>query len=176
MIHFYPRSPCGERPALCAEFAACVAISIHVPLAGNVLPFSKTPLSGFLFLSTFPLRGTSGIPDTIHGIFGYFYPRSPCGERHEHGEEGWWYWKFLSTFPLRGTSFVPCVVMPHLLISIHVPLAGNVSEPYIFISELSVFLSTFPLRGTSSSSFTFLVRPSRFLSTFPLRGTSVCLL
>ena len=123
---------------------------------------------------------------------------------------------FLSTFPLRGTSGSGVSVAENAVISIHVPLAGNVDgtargeravsisihvplagnvsppaspfpltsyfyprspcgeRPCLYSLDLPTvsFLSTFPLRGTSpslrlSSHFLFI-----FLSTVPLRGTS----
>ena len=80
--HFYPRSPCGERLVRLGSPPGLGYISIHVPLAGNVLP-SLTPSGAqHIFLSTFPLRGTSN-----HALSQQTTPR-----------------KFLSTFPLRGTS------------------------------------------------------------------------
>ena len=78
--YFYPRSPCGERRL-----------------------YYATSAEDNIFLSTFPLRGTSTYQDlvalgenisihvplagnvyTLDEIIGgeeYFYPRSPCGER-----------------------------------------------------------------------------------------------
>ena len=58
-MHFYPRSPCGERPSVCHGLCAWSIISIHVPLAGNVVWTEMCGAINELFLSTFPLRGTS---------------------------------------------------------------------------------------------------------------------
>ena len=81
----------------------------------------------------------------------YFYPRSPCGERHAERHicadlvgisihvplagnvevtcpYGTQEMAFLSTFPLRGTSFIGIEIEPEYFISIHVPLAGNVTR------------------------------------------------
>ena len=125
-------------------------ISIHVPLAGNVLNATFCTVRSFSFLSTFPLRGTSfaGLA-RLHRIFGFlstfplrgtsshhtplrlplpnFYPRSPCGERPEEPISRYCPSVFLSTFPLRGTSRSVSVDADFLTISIHVPLAGNVA-------------------------------------------------
>ena len=149
-------------------------ISIHVPLAGNVLPLALISLSATVFLSTFPLRGTSECQPILYQPRGisihvplagnvrdddkafdtvgkYFYPRSPCGERPKMFAATSPVAVFLSTFPLRGTSMIaccqpslkfyfyprsPCGERPlaqrqsHCLviISIHVPLAGNVNR------------------------------------------------
>ena len=57
--HFYPRSPCGERPYYMQWDITDTVISIHALLAES----DPTPC---------PSRGR------CHN----FYPRSPCGERH----------------------------------------------------------------------------------------------
>ena len=56
--HFYPRSPCGERP-------------------NGYL----SPVNDFSFLSTLSLRRATHFPCTELYQQRYFYPRSPCGER-----------------------------------------------------------------------------------------------
>ena len=101
--HFYPRSPCGERPRTGSTCGGGQNISIHALLAESD---SLTLIIGFLvgvFLSTLSLRratwpGLLARPFfiiSIHALlaesdgFGlarlasgaYFYPRSPCGER-----------------------------------------------------------------------------------------------
>ena len=57
-VYFYPRSPCGERPACQGPALRGVHISIHALLAESD-PFLR---SGRMTRQ-------------------YFYPRSPCGER-----------------------------------------------------------------------------------------------
>ncbi len=52
----------GTSQARCTG-PAVAAISIHVPLAGNVQNWEAYEYDGELFLSTFPLRGTSGRGD-----------------------------------------------------------------------------------------------------------------
>ena len=56
--HFYPRSPCGERPNQCKIDKQCSSISIHALLAESDHP-------AFFYIAQHT----------------YFYPRSPCGER-----------------------------------------------------------------------------------------------
>ena len=58
-LHFYPRSPCGERHPMLRIRLRLLPISIHVPLAGNVSLVSTIEPVASSFLSTFPLRGTS---------------------------------------------------------------------------------------------------------------------
>ena len=57
-IHFYPRSPCGER------------------LINNVIDGINE-----IFLSTLSLRRATSIKPILSKIDTNFYPRSPCGER-----------------------------------------------------------------------------------------------
>ena len=43
-LHFYPRSPCGERPADCCQKATARVISIHALLAESDCPSKKPGL------------------------------------------------------------------------------------------------------------------------------------
>ena len=56
--HFYPRSPCGERPPCGVVYPQRAAISIHALLAESDRCCQRKP-----------------------NVALYFYPRSPCGER-----------------------------------------------------------------------------------------------
>ena len=104
LVYFYPRSPCGER-----RYRPCVplvgrAISIHALLAESDAPQPPQGESSIKFLSTLSLRRATPprvireptaarflstlslrratFPhDHIFPLQGYFYPRSPCGER-----------------------------------------------------------------------------------------------
>ena len=107
-------------------------ISIHVPLAGNVSGRCRCPPPTQEFLSTFPLRGTSRQTPRDPAGAENFYPRSPCGERRKKLGEARIDILFLSTFPLRGTS---CAI----------------KTTY----RRMTFLSTFPLRGTSLEAVYF---------------------
>ena len=102
--HFYPRSPCGERLYLVRGQRPNWRISIHALLAESD-GISSTLITGFSeFLSTLSLRRATP-PGLLHSLGGvisihallaesdapwlarlascsYFYPRSPCGERH----------------------------------------------------------------------------------------------
>ena len=102
--HFYPRSPCGERPretisikpifgisihALLAESDTKKNprnwrkphISIHALLAESDLKLLTKRLSNALFLSTLSLRRATPSGSKYSGCSAHFYPRSPCGER-----------------------------------------------------------------------------------------------
>ena len=104
--NFYPRSPCGERPVLGVQHRTGEYISIHALLAESDLESRTRQAPGKSFLSTLSLRrATVGgrvlfrTPGhiSIHALLAesdcrwsrtfshprsYFYPRSPCGERH----------------------------------------------------------------------------------------------
>ena len=56
--HFYPRSPCGERPIKGKPASPVVSISIHALLAES-----------------------DNVERGVYLCIAYFYPRSPCGER-----------------------------------------------------------------------------------------------
>ena len=79
-VHFYPRSPCGERPHPIGVLITVIEISIHALLAesDNVCPHIRR----FCAISIHALLAESDPPETDgSGDLGYFYPRSPCGER-----------------------------------------------------------------------------------------------
>ena len=103
LTYFYPRSPCGERlfctsikhvrwiflSTLSLRRATCaipgvrrtVPISIHALLAESDLASLRPRSTATRFLSTLSLRRAT-IFNTLQIIVdGYFYPRSPCGER-----------------------------------------------------------------------------------------------
>ena len=122
--HFYPRSPCGERPA--------VTTSITLSLR---------------FLSTLSLRRATQATFchhwdhhiSIHALLAEsdaashgrrtgqrnFYPRSPCGERHQLKRRFRRANAFLSTLSLRRATpqWLPWLLQ--LLISIHALLAES---------------------------------------------------
>ena len=79
-LHFYPRSPCGERPGKAMEQDGLQTISIHALLAESdfATTAGRKPAKNFYPRSPCGERPASrpssaGISD--------FYPRSPCGER-----------------------------------------------------------------------------------------------
>ena len=107
--HFYPRSPCGERPRGAHPVGKPADISIHALLAESdrrkwcrlhnpaVYFYPRSPcgerqlgsyssVAHNIFLSTLSLRrATYGIEKLICEMMN-FYPRSPCGERLEHSD------------------------------------------------------------------------------------------
>ena len=101
-------------------------ISIHVPRAGYDTVYGDVQSTTEVFLSTYPVRGTTASPSSFfHAIsflstypvrgttwmasrrgFStlYFYPRTPCGVRLSRAVCGWSRTVFLSTYPVRGTT------------------------------------------------------------------------
>ena len=107
MIHpknFYPRSPCGERRAETAKTSKVDTFLSTLSLRRATLKEFFRSLEGRKFLSTLSLRSATMqiviiVVDTvisIHALLAesdrwnsterpeesHFYPRSPCGERH----------------------------------------------------------------------------------------------
>ena len=102
--HFYPRSPCGERPhpvgilVGVVEFLSTLSlrratlgawkshnvcgISIHALLAESDGGVINRNSNFNQFLSTLSLRRATSSKIISSSITAYFYPRSPCGERH----------------------------------------------------------------------------------------------
>ena len=78
---FYPRSPCGERPCARCIWRMCGNISIHALLAESDTLEAYTLTTMGIFLSTLSLRRATGSRWESCRACGYFYPRSPCGER-----------------------------------------------------------------------------------------------
>ena len=129
LIYFYPRSPCGERPVQVRHQRHAGRISIHALLAesdSRRMPWQRV-LSGFLstlslrratgvvhvalhdfgrFLSTLSLRRATRTTRQSCARRGYFYPRSPCGERLPNSLAWVLARLFLSTLSLRRATGV----------------------------------------------------------------------
>ena len=100
--HFYPRSPCGERPGKirilndifnfyprspCGERLKFVNLRVVDGSFLSTLSLRRATIGlvflwwGVRFLSTLSLRRATYMGVTVLGIQHNFYPRSPCGER-----------------------------------------------------------------------------------------------
>ena len=102
--HFYPRSPCGERPLLSSFIIVYVKISIHALLAESDADRDADWVRVYVFLSTLSLRRATRGEQTCCGFNIHFYPRSPCGERHLTKYHFTGIFKFLSTLSLRRAT------------------------------------------------------------------------
>ena len=81
LFYFYPRSPRGERPATLLQGLAGDTISIHAPREGS----DRLHAAGQLLEAD-------------------FYPRSPRGERRRAAAQRRGLHRFLSTLPARGAT------------------------------------------------------------------------
>ena len=79
--NFYPRSPCGERPAHRFDGGEPSGISIHALLAESDFGKQKFNIGSPKFLSTLSLRRATSWQTCATDQQPNFYPRSPCGER-----------------------------------------------------------------------------------------------
>ena len=147
-----------------------------------------------LFLSTLPARGATICAFALDTPHGYFYPRSPRGERpgSQNPLPGrWWYFyprsprgerraathrchrqkRFLSTLPARGATagFCGCIAARWIFLST-LPARGATRLCGILAARF-LFLSTLPARGA-----TIIAHPPctylTFLSTLPARGAT----
>ena len=102
--NFYPRTPCGVRRILHLFCRAAVDISIHVPRAGYDSDSSEQAASFSLFLSTYPVRGTT-IPNGYVGMLKSISIHVPRAGYDLSGTAiSPILCSFLSTYPVRGTT------------------------------------------------------------------------
>ena len=123
--HFYPRSPCGERPNS-GTFRSTHKNFYPRSPCGERLNAHLYYHSRGLFLSTLSLRRATYQGQA--GFAGYrnFYPRSPCGERHRKMlKEMSIYVSFLSTLSLRRATSSKTHDRHKTPISIHALLAES---------------------------------------------------
>ncbi len=84
--------------------------------------------------------------------YDYFYPRSPCGERHDTSSLMQCQAKFLSTLSLRRATVFNLFSNPGSTISIHALLAESDVSVIELIQRRFVFLSTLSLRRATARS------------------------
>ena len=168
-MHFYPRSPCGERHEYCSVAWLDYSISIHALLAESD---SSTPAVRSQFIHFYPRSPCGERPAEIGGsnqTITNFYPRSPCGERpfifscyyntriisiHALLAEsdtfldpyGATLTPFLSTLSLRRATVHYDNYNLHCVISIHALLAESDAIVLILAATQRIFLSTLSLR------------------------------
>ena len=123
--HFYPRSPCGERRCERVHKLFGIDISIHALLAESD-PMTAPPRHKMsTFLSTLSLRRATVSDHQSNARRSYFYPRSPCGERHSVFFVGDVLCTFLSTLSLRRATYRLLDTRIYVTISIHALLAES---------------------------------------------------
>ena len=189
--HFYPRSPCGERPpqppqrrefykisihALLAESdlilppvdTSSVSISIHALLAESDYKERPGQTARPKFLSTLSLRRATVLVWFSCGGACDFYPRSPCGERPGKGPAVKGYRNFYPRSPCgerlntRGSKKVK--------LNNFYPRSpcGERLYAVLFLRGSSIFLSTLSLRRATWAA-TVKCTFAQFLSTLSLR-------
>ena len=101
LLHFNPRSPCGER---------------------HHHPGIKHGRNYFNPRSPCGERRNNRLPLWLDR---YFNPRSPCGERLCRNNEDVMWKGFQSTLPMRGATLGGLIIFKTIGISIHAPHAGS---------------------------------------------------
>ena len=149
-FHFYPRSPRGERPSDRTVDTSTGYISIHAPREGSDPEAAVKMQTMDLFLSTLPARGATAGPCSGPARPGYFYPRSPRGERPGHLKGGNERELISIHAPREGSDRRQGQRRQDGRISIHAPREG--SDRFCPRSPLQgvTFLSTLPARGATA--------------------------
>ena len=115
-IHFYPRSPCGERHSIVtsrqlpASFLSTLSLRRATDYARYYIHAREISIHALLAES-------DGHPKPGRHLGSDFYPRSPCGERRITIITTCTAWKFLSTLSLRRATETAslCVETPVFL-------------------------------------------------------------
>ena len=125
LCDFYPRSPCGERRKIngCVSLYSTFLSTLSLRRAtGGYKALGFDTLISIHAL----LAESDGWPSRPScGPCGYFYPRSPCGERQEHTLACPAGCLFLSTLSLRRATATFNIDAFALYISIHALLAES---------------------------------------------------
>ena len=104
--NFYPRSPCGERRLSGPADLPADRISIHALLAESDVKYARFN-DDFSVISIHALLAESDrLASTSPFSSSYFYPRSPCGERHIPATLAALLALFLSTLSLRRATIL----------------------------------------------------------------------
>ena len=126
-LHFYPRSPCGERHSIMFVNLRVVDISIHALLAESDAKTFEHYYNQYDFYPRSPCGERRNSPVVVPRT-GHFYPRSPCGERRRRSVK----------------------LFRQNYISIHALLAESDYITIITICIVLRFLSTLSLRRATS--------------------------
>ena len=111
-LHFYPRSPCGERHSIMFVNLRVVDISIHALLAESDAKTFEHYYNQYDFYPRSPCGERRNSPVVVPRT-GHFYPRSPCGER---------------PCPLGPQALYPCISIHALLAESDLPSGGQTFE------------------------------------------------
>ena len=84
--HFYPRSPCGERPTQRFRYSGPFEFLSTLSLRRATVTLHKNVSSDCHFYPRSPCGERLPTVIMLASIWN-FYPRSPCGERHAWGKQ-----------------------------------------------------------------------------------------
>ena len=167
--YFYPRSPCGERPHARSRFDTVFHHFYPRSPCGERHIETASGFRVFPFLSTLSLRRATTISDFTYPEFANFYPRSPCGER-----------PFILLLSILLTQISihallaesDVTIHQHIhssVISIHALLAESDKDAARQLDKLTEFLSTLSLRRATLVCHLHSPIIEKFLSTLSLR-------
>ena len=147
--HFYPRSPCGERlktntcKHLEVIFLSTLSLRRATSIAGRITSNGTISIHALLAES-------DKIPNQCQIDQKNFYPRSPCGERHDILAGVNELLEISIHALLAESDSLNLPSRPIDKISIHALLAESDSKPKDLKSRRMVFLSTLSLRRATS--------------------------
>ena len=170
--HFYPRSPCGERPFSSRWVRPGYFISIHALLAESDFFANVKNVWDHVFLSTLSLRRATGLPArrqiseviSIHALLA----ESDVYVLYEATS----IMKFLSTLSLRRATIFALLTVPGLRLFLST-LSLRRATPAAASSQPSrPFLSTLSLRRATRTVIMEGIK-AIFLSTLSLRRATI---
>ena len=110
IIHFYPRSPCGERPGRMTENGTKKLTFLSTLSLRRATCYSfRHSASCWYFYPRSPCGERQRLWIMLYSCPGNFYPRSPCGERLAGVNSMLTLIQFLSTLSLRRAT--TCVLI-----------------------------------------------------------------
>ena len=123
--HFYPRSPCGERPERCRMLDLFIVFLSTLSLRRATMQLFISPPPQIISIHALLAESDLTLPKDQHQVCHHFYPRSPCGERPERCRMLDLFIVFLSTLSLRRATMQLFISPPPQIISIHALLAES---------------------------------------------------
>ena len=124
MLHFYPRSPCGERPAM-VETLAIPSSFLSTLSLRRATAFRQALADVLVFLSTLSLRRATLQPRPLHFCAGISIHALLAESDLFHKPPRHPARRFLSTLSLRRATRLPCESSFLNKISIHALLAES---------------------------------------------------
>ena len=171
-LHFYPRSPCGERPKARRRFSSQRHFYPRSPCGERQRSGQGRPRGISISIHAL-LAESDAAPGAITAHPAHFYPRSPCGERqyavHVLSNKV----LFLSTLSLRRATQADRVQHHRRNISIHALLAeSDVQRPKLTLLQLGISIHALLAESDPWGRWNTRAR-SIFLSTLSLRRATI---